>query len=116
MDFIILVLFLITQSFCVEYLHTKNLALNNNKILGLSWEVTDQRFKFKLSSNSLGALGLAFSYSDLPLDGVVIDVQDENRVIFHDLHLDYAGKRDTHTSLQKPNSEAFKIQSMKSTT
>ena len=92
-------LFVIKGSFCNEYLHTKNLVLSNNKILGLSWGVADQRFKFKLSSNSLGSLGLAFSYSDLPLDGVVIDVQSENKVIFHDLHLDYAGK--SNTSLQK---------------
>ena len=46
---------------------------------------------FKLSCNTKGYLGLAFSYTDLPLDGFVAGVGDDGNSYVSDLHLDFAG-------------------------
>ena len=58
----------------------------------LSWVVEEDMFYFKLSGMTRGYMGLAFSYSNLPLDGFVTGVDDEGDLYVIDLHLDYAGK------------------------
>ena len=95
--FIIFVVFMFSVSQCHEYLHTKELLAGNKNKMMISWVVEDDLFLFRLSCNTRGYVGLAFSYSDLPLDGFVAGVGDDGDPYVHDLHLDFAGK----TNLQK---------------
>ena len=59
----------------------------------IRWVVEDDKFFFKLSGKTRGYVGLAFSYSDLPLDGFVAGVKDDGDPYVLDLHLDFAGKQ-----------------------
>jgi hypothetical protein len=79
-------------SFCRDYVQTRDLMTHGKNKMVLSWVVEEDMFFFKLSGMTRGYMGLAFSYSNLPLDGVVTGVDDEGDLYVLDLHLDYAGK------------------------
>ena len=79
-------------SFCRDYLQTRDLMAHDKNKMVLSWVVEEDMFFFKLSGMTRGYMGLAFSYSNLPLDGFVTGVDDEGDLYVLDLHLDYAGK------------------------
>ena len=94
MIFYFLIFFVLTYSIslCQEYLHTKELVAGNKNKMMISWIVENELFLFKLTCNTRGYVGLAFSYSDLPLDGFVAGVGEDDDPYVHDLHLDFAGK------------------------
>ena len=81
------------------------MAGNKNKMM-ISWIVEDDLFLFKLTCNTRGYVGLAFSYSDLPLDGFVAGVGEDDDPYVHDLHLDFAGKTNLSNS-KKPETLSF---------
>ena len=60
----------------------------------LNWEVEEEMFFFKLSGLTMGYVGLAFSYNDIPADGFIAGVNGQGEQYGLDLHLDYAGREE----------------------
>lgn len=60
-------------------------------ITNLFWK-QEGYFSFKIVAQTTGLVGLAFSYVDLPLDGLVAGVTDTGEVYLEDLVLDVTGK------------------------
>ena len=59
----------------------------------LNWEVEDKVLFFKLSGQTQGYLGLAFSYSNVPEDGFLAGLDDKGDQYVVDLHLDQACRK-----------------------
>ena len=91
-DILIILPIMAIPSFCRDYTQTRDLQAQDKNKMVLSWVVEEDMFYFKLSGRTRGYMGLAFSYSNLPLDGFVTGVDDEGDPYVLDLHLDYAGK------------------------
>ena len=87
-DILIILPLMAIPSFCRDYSQTRDLMAHDKMVL--SWVVEEDMFYFKLSGRTRGYMGLAFSYSNLPLDGFVTGVDDEGDLYVIDLHLDYA--------------------------
>ena len=58
----------------------------------LNWEVEGKVLFFKLSGQTNGYVGLAFSYNNVPEDGFIAGVDDQGDQYVFDLHLDHAGR------------------------
>ena len=88
---LLIILMMMTQALSQEYIHTRELMAGERNKMRISWLVENDLFLFKLSCNTRGFIGLAFSYSDLPLDGFVAGVGRDGDPYVLDLHLDFAG-------------------------
>ena len=75
---------------CREYGQVKEIMKGGKMVL--NWEVEDKVLFFKLSGQTKGYVGLAFSYSNVPEDGFLAGVDDEGDQYVVDLHLDQAGR------------------------
>ena len=75
---------------CRDYGQVKEMMKGGKMVL--NWEVEDKVLFFKLSGQTQGYLGLAFSYSNVPEDGFIAGVDDQGEQYVVDLHLDHAGK------------------------
>ena len=75
---------------CRDYGQVKEMMKGGKMVL--NWEVEDKVLFFKLSGQTKGYVGLAFSYSNVPEDGFLAGVDNEGDQYVVDLHLDHAGR------------------------
>ena len=57
----------------------------------LHWVVEDDVLFFKLSGQTKGYVGLAFSYSDTPEDGFIAGLDERGSQYIFDLHQEHTG-------------------------
>ena len=72
-----------------KYKQQKELLPNGE--LTLYWGVEYGRFYFKTVSKSDKQILLLFSYNDIPTDGIISGLDQTQKAIIKDLHLDFAG-------------------------
>ena len=93
----LLLLFLITLTW-TPYSYSQSRPYDQHKqLMGggklvLSWSTDEEMFYFRLSGRNTGYVGLAFSYTSLPIDGFIAGVDGAGEIFAVDLHLDYAGR------------------------
>ena len=78
-------------SICREYHHVREITEEGKMIL--KWEVEEETLFFKLSGQTSGFVGLAFSYNDLPQEGFIAGVDDQGEQYGWQLQLNHTGKK-----------------------
>jgi hypothetical protein len=78
------------ESICREYHHVRDIMEEDKMIL--NWEVEEETLFFKLSGQTSGYVGLAFSFNDLPQDGFIAGVDEQGEQYHRYLHLNHTGR------------------------
>ena len=94
MNFLILILLVNFLAIFAQEKYKQQRKLLPNGGLTLYWGVEYGRFYFKTVSKTSKHVLLLFSYNDVPTDGILTGLDDNQKPFMRDLHLDFAGGLD----------------------